>query len=156
MASYSYIAKQSLVVDLVFQCRVCGLQSPVRVEATGAGYQAGVNSRGDIAVEQQVAAQATAGARRWAAVFVELCACPACGQRDPVATGRFKRNYWVAGAASVGILAVGCVLLALSSWFAGALVALFGAVGVIVAPAMALSTWSKSKSRVHFPVQAAR
>jgi len=152
MVSYSYTATQSLVVDLEFRCKACGFQSPVRVEATGAGFQGGVSGRGNTAVEQQVAAQAAEGAKRWAAVFVELCPCPACGQRDAVAAARFKRSNWIVGAVSAAILLVGGVLSALSLWLAGAIIALFGLIGVIVAPAMALSTWGKAKSKVHFPV----
>ena len=154
MTTWAYTATSANVFDLEFRCKSCGFVSPVKVEAKGAGYQGGVASRNDAAVEAKVKQQAAAGAQRWAEIFVEFCPCPKCGKRDEVAVGGYKRKSWIVGAVSGGILLAGIVLCAISI-FAGAVVALFGLIGVIVAPAMAASTLSSARKKVHFPVEAA-
>jgi hypothetical protein len=155
MVSYAYTATRTLAVDLDFKCQACGYASPVRVEATGAGYQGGVSGKHNQAVGQQVVAQAAEGARRLARVFVELCPCPKCGKRDAVAAGGFKRRNWIVGGVSGAILLVGAVLIALSVWIPGIVLALFGLIAVIVTPAMAMAIWGNAKRKVHFPVEGA-
>ena len=152
MASWAYFATNSLVVDLEFRCKACGFASPVKVEAKGAGYQGGVSARNDAATERKVAEQATEGARRWAEIFVEFCPCPKCGKRD-AAVDAYKRKNWIVGGVSAGILVLGGVLMALGIYVGGGVLALLGLIAVIVTPAMAASTLSNARKKVHFPVE---
>jgi hypothetical protein len=152
MANWAYFATNALVVDLEFKCKACGFASPVKVEAKGAGYQGGVSSRNDAATERKVAQQASESARRWAEIFVEFCPCPKCGKRDAAVEG-YKRKNWIVGGVSAGILVLGGVLAALGIYAAGVPLALIGLIAVIVTPAMALSTLSNAKKKVHFPVE---
>jgi len=156
MVTWAYTATSSNVFDLEFRCKSCGFASPVKVEAKGAGYQGGVASRNDAAAAAKVKQQAAVGAQRWAEIFVEFCPCPRCGKRDEAAVGAYKLKSWMVGGVSAAILVAGIALCALSLVFAGAAVALLGCIGVIVAPAMAASTLSSARKKVHFPVETAR
>lgn len=151
MANWAYIATNTRVLDLEFKCAACGLSSPVKVETKGAGYQGGVSSKNDQAVESRVEQQASEAARRWAEIFVEFCPCPRCGKRD-AAVDRYKRKNWIVGGVSAGMLVLGGGLMATSLWILGAPLAFIGLIAVIVTPSMALSTLSNARKKVHFPV----
>lgn len=140
-----YTAYKTVGVVKQFTCGGCKFSSKVEVTARGAGQVTG--SAGGAQVARTDAAVA---AERWAEIFLQLCPCPKCGWRDPVHAGKYKKRFFIVGGVSVGLLALGGALIPLGIPFGGGILAFFGLLGAIIAPAMGFSTWSGARKNVKF------